>query len=134
MRTIFRKTLFFALSLFLTSIIVGGLTIKGGVQTYIVGGLIFTLISFFIKPLIQFVALPLAVLTMGMFSLITNATVFYLLTVLVPQINVSPFVFDGTTFAGFVIPKIAFNGFFAYIITSFLFSLIVAGIEWLTDR
>ena|SRR3989344_2503880 len=131
MKTILRKTSFNALSLFAVSQVVSGLKIEGGLQTYLFAGLALSVLSFIVKPILTILTLPLNLATLGAFSFITNALILYLLTIIVPQIVISGFVFQGLSFLGFVIPKISFNVFFAYIICAFLLYFIVSFINWL---
>lgn len=131
MKTILRKTSFNALSLFAVSQLVLGLKVEGGIQTYLFAGLMLAILSFIVKPVLTILTLPLNIATLGAFSFITNALILYLLTIIVPQIVISSFVFQGVSFLGFVIPKISFNVFFAYIICAFLLSFTVSFINWL---
>ena len=55
---------------------------------YVVAGLIFSLVNSIVKPLIKMLALPLAILTMGISTLIIN-TAMVILTVFILQ-NIVP--------------------------------------------
>lgn len=131
MKSLIRKTAIYGLSLFFLAAIVPGVKITGGVPTYILGGFVLTLMSLLIKPLLNLFALPLTIITMGTFSLLINAVILYLLTVFVSKISVNPFSFAGTSFAGFIVPKISFNAFFSYVLASFVLSAIITFINWL---
>lgn len=131
MKTILRKTSFNAVSLFAVSQMVAGFKVDGGLQTYVLAGLTLAILSFIVKPIITILTLPLNMATLGAFSFLTNALILYLLTIIVPQITISSFVFPGLSFLGFVIPKISLNVFFAYIVCAFLLSFIVSFINWL---
>jgi hypothetical protein len=71
---------------------------------------------------------------MGFFSFLVNVVIFYLLTVLVVGISISSFTFPGYEYAGFIIPKIYVNTLFAFILVSFLQSIIVTFLSWLTKN
>jgi putative membrane protein len=131
MKTLLRNTLFNAFSIFLISQLITGMKIYGGLPTYIIAGLVLTLLMMILKPVLNLLALPLNIITLGTFSFIINVIIFYILTVLVVGIVVSSFTFSGVSFAGFIIPKIYFNTIFAFILVSFLQSFMVSFLSWL---
>jgi putative membrane protein len=111
-----------------------GVTINGGLTTYIVGGIVLSLLFLIVKPVLGLITLPLNIITLGLFSFLINAIILYLLTILVPAISVTGFVFKGLSFWGFIVPGFAINTFFAYIIASILISLILGFLKWLTTK
>ena len=134
MKSFFRNILFNAFSLFFISQFLAGVTITGGLLSYLFGGLALSLLFIFLKPILNLLALPLNIITLGMFSFLTNVIIFYLLTVFVPQISITSFDFPGLSYAGFIIPKIHFNVLFAFIITAFFQSLVVSFLSWLIKK
>lgn len=134
MRIIIRNVAINALVLSLLPVLLTGVKISGGLPTLIVGGIILSLMFIFLRPVLNIFALPLNFMTFGFFSFVINVFIFYLLTLFVFQIQINPFVFSGLNFAGFIIPEISFNSFFAFVITSFVFSFIVSAIEWLIKK
>lgn len=134
MKGFLRSTIVDALALFLLPYLVQGVTIIGGLWTIFIGGLILNVLFHTLKPLLTILSIPFNIVTLGFFSVIINAIIFYVFTVVVPQIQIRAFTFPGTEVAGFIIPKIDFNVFFAYIATAFLYSLIVTFVKWLTQN
>lgn len=131
MKKLSRNTLFNALSIFLISQLISGMKVYGGFATYLIAGLVLTLLMMLLKPILNLLALPLNIITLGLFSFVINVIIFYILTVLVVGIVVSPFTFPGVSFAGFIIPKIYFNIIFAFVLVSFLQSFMVSFLSWL---
>lgn len=131
MKGLLRRTLFNAFALFVLSLLLGGVTIHGGLQTLLVGGFILTLLTIFLEPIINLLSLPVTFVTMGLFSLITHAILFYVLTVLMPQIEVHSFIFQGTSFGGFIIQRMAIGTFAAYIVAATIHSVIISTLTWL---
>lgn len=123
-----------ALSLFLLSQTLEGVKIIGGVPTFIFGGFVLSLMTTILRPLLQLATLPLNILTFGTFSFLINVIILYLLTIFIPQITISPFVFKGVAFLDFVIPKISFNSFFAFVVSAVILSIIVGSIRWLIEK
>jgi len=134
MKAFLRNTLFNAFSLFFISQILPGVKISGGLPTYLIGGIALTLLFVILKPILNLLALPLNLVTLGMFSFLVNVIIFYLLTVFVPGITIASFTFQGYSYAGFIIPKIYFNTLFAFIMVSFFQSVIVSFLSWLMQK
>ena len=55
-----------------------------GFSTALIVALVFGLLNFLVKPLFQLIALPLTILTFGLFSFVVNACIFALAAWLVP--------------------------------------------------
>lgn len=134
MKALLRNILFNSFSIFLISQVLPGVKVSGGLPTYLIGGIALTLLLLLLKPVLNILTLPLNLVTLGMFSFLTNVIIFYLLTVLVIGITISSFTFLGASYAGFIIPHIYFNTLFAFVIVSFLQSVIVSFLSWLIQK
>lgn len=134
MKSILRRITFYFVALYLTGVILEGFRVSGGLTSYLVGAIVLSILLFLVKPILNLITLPLNIITLGFFSYITNAIIIYLLTVFVPSITISPFVYGGIEFFGFIIPKIPVNNFFAFILSSILIFFIVKFLEWLTEK
>lgn len=134
MKSLVRNTAVNAFGLFLLTGILPGVKILGGMATFIFGGFILSVMYFFLRPIFNLLALPLNLVTFGSFSFLINMAILYLLTVFIPQISISSFVFTGYSFAGFIIPKVSFNTFFAYLVSSLVLSITVSLVQWLIKK
>ena len=134
MKSILRNVAFYSFALFLVSQVLTGVKVSGGFWTYILGGIVLSILFLVVKPVLRIITLPLSIITLGVFSFLLNTIILYLLTIFVTSITVSAFTFNGFAFAGFVAPKISLNNFFAFIAASILLSLIVGGLKWLTEK
>lgn len=134
MKSFLRNTLFNAFSIFLISQAVSGMRVTGGLVTYLLGGLALTILFLVLKPILNLLALPLNIITLGLFSFLINVAIFYVLTVLVVGISVTSFTFPGLSFAGFIIPQIYLNTFFAFVLVAAMQSLIVSFLTWLIKK
>lgn len=134
MKSFFRNTLFNAFAIFMISQVLPGVNVNGGFFTYIFGGMALTILFIVLRPVLNILALPLNLVTLGMFSFLTNVIIFYALTVLVAGISITAFTYPGYEYAGFIVPKIYFNTLFAFVIVSFLQSLIVSFLSWLIQK
>lgn len=133
MRTILRSLGIFLLALYFMPQFIPGLTIEGGFQTLLIGAAVLSLMFWVLKPILNLISFPITLLTLGLFSFITNALILYLLTVLVPNITVQPFTYPKEILYGYTIPAISFNTFLAYTYTAFILSFINSGIRWIIE-
>jgi putative membrane protein len=118
-------------SLWLVSYSFGGLNYTGGYQSLIIGALALTLVNLLIRPIINLLLLPINLITLGTFRWLVNVIALYLVTLLIPQLIIQPFLFPGLSFQGFIIPSFYLNYFWSLTITSFLISLSVSLLSWL---
>lgn len=131
MKTIARAIFIYTFSLYLLPFIIPGVQIKGGFITLLIGGLGLALMFLIIKPILNFISLPINLITLGLFSIVTNALILYILTVFISGISIVSFTYNRTDFYGFIIPSLTFSMFFAYIYTAFVLSFIDSFFSWL---
>jgi putative membrane protein len=134
MKSFLRNIIFNGFSLFILAQVLAGFKVIDGLPTYIVGGVVLTLLLKIVRPILNVLALPLNLVTLGLFSFIINAIIFYLLTVLVIGINISAFTFNGISYAGFIVPKFYVGTISAFILASLIQTLTVSFMNWLTDN
>jgi putative membrane protein len=120
---------FFAL--WLAAYFLKGVSYSGGWQTLGLAALALTLINLLIKPLIKLLLLPINLITLGAFRWLVNVIVLYLVTLLIPQFQIKPFVLTGFAYQGFVVPTISLGTFWAYVVTSLVVSLVSTFFYWL---
>jgi len=133
-KSILRKIIFYSVALFITAQILTGIKVNGGLVEYILAGVVLSVLFILVKPILSIITLPLNIITLGFFSFIINAIILYLLTIIVPNVSISAFIFSGYSFFGFVIPKFSVNIFFAFIFASIFISFIVGFLKWLMER
>ncbi len=134
MRTVIRNIVFYSFSLFALTLVFPGVKIAGGLETYLLGGFALSIIFLLIKPVLNILTLPLNLVTLGAFSFFTNVIILYLLTLFVPKIKITLFVFQGFSYAGFTIPRTDVNQFFAFIVSGFALSAIITFLTWLIKK
>lgn len=74
------------LSLWLATKFVPGVEFVGEIKYLITAGAFLGLINFFIKPILKLVTLPLRVLTFGLFGLIINMGLIWLVSLVFPEL------------------------------------------------
>lgn len=131
MKGLARTAAIHALALTLVSQILPGLELTGGISTILFSALLLTIMYSVLKPVLNVILLPFHIITLGSFSFLIHVIIFYILTILVPNVSVSSFRFPGVKLAGFVIPQADFNSFFAFVVVAVTFSFIINFVNWL---
>ncbi len=80
-----------ALALWLTAAVVDGITLEGNFLQILLVALIFGLINALIKPLLKLIATPLIIVTLGLFTLLINAFLLWLTSLLTDVLTVQGF-------------------------------------------
>jgi len=79
------------LALFLADYLVPNFSFQGDILMFLVAGLIMGLINFFIRPILRFISAPLIVLSLGLFLIVINIVLLWLLEYLIPELNIVGF-------------------------------------------
>ena len=133
MKRILRSLVINIFALWLTSLFRPGLSYRGGVGTLVFAAFVFGMINLFLRPIIRFFLLPINLLTLGLFGWLINVIMLYLLTLLVPQIEISPFDFPGFQYHGFVIPSFWISHFWCTVFASLSINFISGFLHWLAE-
>ena len=84
------KWILFALLIMLIAWILPGISVSGFLSALVVV-VIIGLINLLIRPLVQFISLPINILTLGLFSLVVNALLFLLAARIDPGFSIDGF-------------------------------------------
>lgn len=68
-----------------------GVHFSYGWVSIVVGGIIFGILNFFLKPILKVLSLPFLVVTLGIFSIMINIALLYLAAALVPGFSIDTF-------------------------------------------
>jgi putative membrane protein len=125
MKYLLRVFLFHSFSLWFVSQILPALQISGGWPVLLLAGFVLSLLMLLVAPLLKILFIPINLLTFGLLSWFINVIVLYLLTFFVSGVKVTAWTFPGASFAGFVLPEIAFSSFVSFILVSLALSALV---------
>ncbi len=134
MKKLLRNYLFNLFALYATTYLIKGFKYTGGIQTILMAALIFTLITVFLKPVLELLTMPLNFLSLGLVSFVINVAMLYLLKLLLPQIQLSSWHFAGWSGFGFVMPAFNFSLLYTYVLTSLSILIIVNFLNWLSRK
>lgn len=85
------RVLINAVALFIVSYLSLGLKINN-LGTTLIAALVLGLLNAIVRPILGFLSLPITILTLGLFALVLNALMFWLMVKLVPGIQSSNWV------------------------------------------
>ena len=120
-------------ALWVVTLIVPGISFVGGDSTLqkvgiiFVVGVIFGLVNAIIKPIVQFISIPLYILTLGLIHVVINALMLW----------ITSWITENTTHWGLFIDDFWWTAIWAAIVLSivtWLLSLVVGSAERSTDR
>ena len=106
----------------LTTLLPTYIEISGGILAFIIPGLFLGILNAIFKPLLKLLSLPLIILTAGLFSVVINAFVLFVLEYAANLFKVSDIVFDVK------------GGFISYAITAFVLAIMNEVSHWLLKR
>jgi putative membrane protein len=79
-------------AVYLTVTLVPGVSVSGGWITILLVALVWSVITMVIRPVLKILTLPINILTVGLFSFVLNALLFWAMTLVVPGFIVAGFV------------------------------------------
>jgi len=79
------------LAIFLADYLVPGFIFEGDILTLAIAGLILGLINVFVRPILRLISTPLIVLSLGLFIIVINMTLLWLLEYFVPELTITGF-------------------------------------------
>jgi putative membrane protein len=83
--------LFNTIALFVATWLLSGLSYGSDWWALLVAGLVFTLVNFFLKPVLAVLSIPFIIVTFGTFYFLINVFMLYLTHWTVPQFTISSF-------------------------------------------
>ena len=82
---------FNVVALFVATWLLSGLSYGSDWWALVVASLVFTIVNFFLKPLLTILSIPFIIVTFGLFYLLINVFMLYLTHWIVPQFTISSF-------------------------------------------
>ena len=91
----------------------------GTTATLVMASIVLTFLQKIVQPALKILFLPINLITLGIFSWVINALIFWLLMIIVPGFHIDPISIGG----------LHLNSFFTLVLASFLISLIQSVID-----
>jgi putative membrane protein len=83
-----------AVAFYVTTLVITGIHVSGGVGGYLRAALFFGLVNAIIGPIARVVTFPVKILTLGLFTFILNAALLWLVTQLPSDLTIDHFFWD----------------------------------------
>jgi putative membrane protein len=78
-------------ALFVATWLLSGLSYGSDWWVLLIAGLVFTLVNFFLKPVLAILSIPFIIVTLGIFYFLLNVLMLYLTHWIVPQFTIASF-------------------------------------------
>lgn len=131
MKTILKHFIINTVALYLVSLVISGIVFAEGTYSILLAGLVLTLTSLVIKPIINILLLPINLITFGLFRWAGFAVTLYIVTLIVPGFKLLDFVFKGFSSYWFSIPGLSLSGILAFLAFSFVISMVASIGHWI---
>lgn len=132
LRLVLRTVAINMLSIYLAAQILAGImTYVGGYQTLLMAALAISVVNLFVRPIINLLLLPLHLVTLGVFRWLANVVTLYLVTWIVPNLQIHAFVFPGVDLRYLIVPEMHFSAFGAFVVATFVLTITFHLIYWL---
>ena len=131
MKTILKHFIINTVSLYLASLVISGIIFAEGTYSILLAGIVLTLTTLVIKPIINILLLPINLITFGLFRWAGFTVSLYLVTLIVPGFRLMDFTFKGFSSYWFTIPPIFIAGIPAFIAYSFFISIVASVAYWI---
>jgi putative membrane protein len=82
---------FNTIALFVATWLLSGLSYGNDWWALLVAGLVFTIVNFFVKPVLAILSIPFIIVTFGIFYFLINVLMLYLTHWIVPQFTLASF-------------------------------------------
>ncbi|MBU0708757.1 phage holin family protein [Patescibacteria group bacterium] len=133
MKKLIVRTIVNAIAVAAAARLVPGINYSGGIIGLLAITLFFGVINLSVKPIISFFALPIKLITLGLFSFAINGAMLYLTAFLLGN-----FIIEGFWFVGIELGPIIINPFFipawgTALIGAVFISLISSFLNWLIE-
>ena len=115
MKSLLIRWAIIAVAVWLTALIMPGMSIEGGIQGILLVSLVFGLINAIIKPIVKLLTCPLVILTLGLFILVINTLMLMLTAAFLHQ---------------YLHIEGALGGFFTAFFASIIISIITVAIDF----
>ena len=77
-----------SIALWIAHWLVPGFVVNGGVKEFVIGGFVLGLLNLVVKPVLKFISTPIIILTLGIFSLIINGFLLWLVSYFIPFVSI----------------------------------------------
>ena len=133
LKSLIRSLVITAIGIYLVTLLIPGIRVSGGWQSYAWAGIALTLLSATVKPVANLLLLPINLLTLGMFRWVVNVFILWLVPAFVKEVAITSFALSGYTAGGFAVPAMNLSIFWTAAAGAFILSIVMGVMEWVLD-
>jgi putative membrane protein len=114
-----------------SQILSGVIVYMGGYKTLLTAALFIALANLFVRPIVNLLLLPLHLVTLGLFRWVANLITLYLITWLVPNLQIHAFTLHTVNLKYLIVPQIYFSSFGSFVLATLTLTVVFHFIYWL---
>ncbi len=80
-----------AFAIYLADSFIKGVEFSGDIWILLIAGLVLGILNFVLKPILKVISAPLIILTLGIFTIIINIFILWLLQIILPELSIVGF-------------------------------------------
>jgi len=122
-----------AFALYVISRLIGGFHLEPGLQSFVVVTLVFSAIHLTLKPILKLILGFINFLTLGFLSLLIDIAILYILSIYLPQISFSDWLFPGFSTSSIAIAPYNFNRIGSTIISAVSINVIRSFLSYIAS-
>ncbi len=132
LRLLFRSIAINLASVYIAANILSGIIIYvGGPKTLLMAAVVIAVVNLLVKPIVNLLLLPIHLVTMGVFRWVANLITLYVVTIVVPNLQIHAFTFQGVDLKYVIVPVVHFSAFGAFLLSTFVLTVTFHLIYWL---
>lgn len=131
MKYIAKKVLISYLSIFVLIQLIDKITISGGWLNTLYGGVVLSALYWILKPLLNLVLFPLNLATMNLSAWLIDIVLFYLWTIVFPQVKIEGWYFPGVNLGVLILSPYTFAGWQIYGLSAVILAILLRMFSWL---
>ncbi|MBI3980448.1 phage holin family protein [Candidatus Microgenomates bacterium] len=134
MKSIFQKVLSYFLALSCLALLLpDGFNIENPPLAFLKAIIVLLLIFPVLSWLLKIIMLPLSFLTLGLINFLQSVILFYILTLLIPEISLASQTYQAFSILGLNIPAIILSRFQSYFVAAFIFTIANKFFSWIVN-
>lgn len=132
-KSILRHIFINLVAIYVVSFVVTGIDWRGDLKVLALAALALGIINVTVRPIVKIITLPINALTLGLFSIVTNALMLYVVTLVIPGFFINAFDFKGLDLFGVIIPAAHLTRLTATIAAALGISVITGIFNWFVE-
>lgn len=134
MKSIFKKVLSYFLALScLPLLLPDGFNIENPPLAFLKAIIVLLLLFPVLSWLLKIIMLPLSFLTLGLINFLQSVILFYILTLLIPEISLASQTYQASALLGLNISAITLSRFQSYFVAAFIFTIANKFFSWIVN-